>query len=76
MTVKEMIKKLQELEAQGLGDTRVVVYDEYTANEGWDYEEDDLYVTAAVNECCIHTLSTGEKVLQVFMVDEDWDTEE
>jgi len=65
MTVKEMIKKLQELEAQGLGDIRVVIYDEYTANEGWDYTEDDLYDTAAVNERCIRTLSSGEKVLRV-----------
>lgn len=42
MTITELINKLEQLKAQE-GDIRVCVYDEYTANEGWDFEEEDLY---------------------------------
>lgn len=43
MTIREMIAKLEELAAQYGEDTRCAVYDEYTACEGWDFEEEDLY---------------------------------
>lgn len=42
MTITELINKLEQLKAQE-GDIRVCVFDEYTANEGWDFEEEDLY---------------------------------
>ena len=43
MTIREMIAKLEELAEQYGDDTRCTVYDEYTACEGWDFEEEDLY---------------------------------
>jgi hypothetical protein len=46
MTIREMITALEALAAQYGDDTRCTVYDEYTACEGWDYEEEDLYVDA------------------------------
>lgn len=45
MTITEMIKKLEALKKEH-GDLRVTVYDEYTANEGWDYKYEDLWITA------------------------------
>jgi len=45
MTISEMIKKLEALKAK-YGDLRVTVYDDYTANEGWDYKNEDLWLTA------------------------------
>lgn len=46
MTIREMIARLEELAAQYGEDTRCTVYDEYTACEGWDFEEEDLYTDA------------------------------
>ena len=45
MTISEMIEKLKAILVTE-GDIRVTVYDEYTANEGWDYEESDLWLDA------------------------------
>lgn len=46
MTIREMITALEALAAQHGDDTRCTVYDDYTANEGWDFEEEDLYLDA------------------------------
>ena len=45
MKISEMIKALEELKEQ-YGDIRVTVFDEYTANEGWDYKNEDLWLDA------------------------------
>ena len=45
MTITEMIKKLEAIRAIE-GDIRVTVYDEYTANEGWDYKKEELWDNA------------------------------
>ena len=43
-TIRELINIL-EAQAKELGeDTLVAVYDEYTANEGYGYTEQDLYL--------------------------------
>lgn len=42
-TIKEFIDELQVLAKEYGEDIPVCVYDEYTANEGWDYTEGDLY---------------------------------
>lgn len=42
MKISEMIKVLEQIMATE-GDLRVTTYDEYTANEGWDYESQDLW---------------------------------
>lgn len=42
MKISEMIKALEQIMATE-GDLRVTTYDEYTANEGWDYESQDLW---------------------------------
>ena len=43
-TLHELIEQLQALEKIHGGDTLVAKYDDYTASEGWDYEEEDLYL--------------------------------
>ena len=45
MTITEIIKELEAIRAIE-GDIRVTVYDEYTANEGWDYKNEELWVDA------------------------------
>lgn len=45
MTITEMIKKLEAIR-EVEGDIRVTVYDEYTANEGWDYNHEELWLDA------------------------------
>lgn len=45
MKVSEMIKKLEELKEQ-YGDIRVTVYDDYKAEEGWDYKNEELWLDA------------------------------
>lgn len=45
MKISEMIKKLEELKEQH-GDIRVTVYDDYKAEEGWDYKNEDLWIDA------------------------------
>lgn len=46
MTIREMINNLEAL-AKTYGDnTPCTIYDEYTAAEGWGYEEKDLYIPA------------------------------
>jgi hypothetical protein len=47
MTIREMITALEGLAAQYGDDTRCTVYDDYTACEGWDFEEEDLYIDAS-----------------------------
>lgn len=47
MTIREMITALEGLAEQYGEDTRCTVYDDYTASEGWDFEEEDLYIDAA-----------------------------
>lgn len=46
MTIREMITALEALAAQHGDDTRCTVYDEYTAEEGWGYQAEDLYIDA------------------------------
>lgn len=43
-TLHKLIEQLQALEQIHGGNTLVATYDEYTASEGWDYEEEDLYL--------------------------------
>ena len=43
MRISEVIKNLEAILATE-GDIRVTVFDEYTANEGWDYENKDLWI--------------------------------
>lgn len=43
MRISEVIKNLEAILATE-GDIRVTVFDEYTANEGWDYKNEDLWV--------------------------------
>ena len=45
MTIRELISTLEGLAETHGEDTLVAVYDDYTASEGWDYEEEDLYCT-------------------------------
>lgn len=45
MTITEMIKKLEAIR-EIEGDIRVTVYDEYTAAEGWDYKNEELWSDA------------------------------
>lgn len=45
MTISEMIKVLTEIKEKE-GDLRVTVFDEYTANEGWDFRNEELWLTA------------------------------
>lgn len=47
MKISEMIKKLEELKEQ-VGDIRVTIFDDYTAEEGYDYEYKDLWLDPAV----------------------------
>jgi hypothetical protein len=47
MTIREMITELEALATQYGDDTHCTVYDEYTAAEGWDFEEEDLYLDAS-----------------------------
>lgn len=46
MTISEMIKRLQAIK-ETEGDIRVTVYDDYTADEGYDYNNEDLWVDAS-----------------------------
>lgn len=46
MTITELIKKLEQLKAQE-GDLKVYTYDYYTEAEGWDFEEEDLFIPAS-----------------------------
>lgn len=43
MKISEMIKKLEELKEQ-VGDVRITIYDDYTAYEGYDYDDKDLWL--------------------------------
>lgn len=47
MKISEFIKELEEIKKEE-GDLRVTVFDEYTANEGWDYEYEDLWTNACI----------------------------
>lgn len=69
MTIREMIAKLEELAAQHGDDIKVVMYDEYTANEGWGYKEEDLWKTVS---CCFDKQNNA---IEIFM-DENYDEEE
>ena len=60
MTITELIKKLEEIKNKE-GNIRVCVYDEYTASEGWDYQEEDLYQDATPR--IVHIENTNEKVI-------------
>lgn len=46
MTIREMIQALEALAQEHGDDMRVCVYDEYTANEGWGHNAEDLYLPA------------------------------
>ena len=45
MKISEMIKKLEEIKAKE-GDLEVTIFDDYTANEGWDFKKEDLWMSA------------------------------
>ena len=45
MRISEVIKNLEAILATE-GDIRVTVFDEYTADEGWGYKNEDLWVDA------------------------------
>ena len=45
MTIRDLIAHLETLAETHGDETLVAVYDDYTAAEGWDYEEEDLYCT-------------------------------
>lgn len=47
MKISEFIKELEEIKERE-GDLRVTVFDEYTANEGWDYNYEDLWTNACI----------------------------
>ena len=63
MTIRELIKALEAQAAVHGEDTPVVVFDEYTAAEGWDYEEDDLWQSASTR------YHTDRKVVEIYGVD-------
>ena len=42
MKLSEMIKKLQAIYDEK-GDLRVTIYDDYTANEGYDYKNEERW---------------------------------
>ena len=65
MTIREMIAKLEELAAQHGDDVKVVMYDEYTANEDWEYEEEDLWIPA---DC---SFNSQVDAVQMFFSEED-----
>lgn len=46
MTIREMINELEAMAQEHGDDMRVCIYDDYAANEGWDLEEEDLYLDA------------------------------
>ena len=48
MKISEMIKVLTEIKEKE-GDLRVTVFDEYTANEGWDFKNEELWLDADAN---------------------------
>lgn len=45
MKISEVIKKLEEIKNQE-GDLKVTIFDDYTANEGWGYDNKDLWQNA------------------------------
>lgn len=60
-----MIAKLEELAAQHGDDAKVVMYDEYTANEGWGYKEEDLWVPVDCN------FNSQVGAVEMFLSEED-----
>lgn len=48
MKISEMIKVLTEIKEKE-GDLRVTVFDEYTANEGWDFKNEELWLDVDAN---------------------------
>lgn len=42
MKISELIKELEQIKNQE-GDLKVTIFDEYTANEGWGYNNKDLW---------------------------------
>ena len=48
ITIREMIEKLEEMAKVHGDDKPVCTYDAYLANEGWDYEQKDLYMKPRV----------------------------
>lgn len=65
MKISEVIKELENILARE-GDLRVAVYDDYTAAEGWDYKEEDLWLDTCpcVNTVCDDNGKEIEKVVQ------------
>lgn len=45
MTITEMIKVLETIKEKE-GDLRVTIFDTYTESEGWDYNNEELWITA------------------------------
>ena len=45
MKISEMIKALTTI-LETEGDLRCTIYDEYTANEGWGFKNEDLWCNA------------------------------
>ena len=48
ITIREMIEKLEEMAKVHGDDKPVCTYDNYLENEGWDYEQKDLYMKPRV----------------------------
>lgn len=48
MKISEMIKELEKVLREE-GDLRVTVFDNYTANEGYDYDNEELWTDAYVD---------------------------
>ena len=46
MKISEMVKVLNEL-MEKEGDLRVTIYEDYMANEGWGYKNEELWSTAS-----------------------------
>lgn len=69
-TLKEMIAKLQKLAKEYGENTEVYIYDEYTANEGWDYEEQDLICPAGA------WYNEKEGKVELYMKEEEEEEEE
>ena len=79
MTITEMIKKLEAIR-EVEGDIRVTVYDEYTAAEGWDYKNEELWENAVptIDMVIDDNDKEIEKVVCIYssLDDEDEDEEE
>lgn len=61
MKISEVIKELEKILATE-GDLRVTVYDEYTAAEGWDYKNEDLWLDTS--PCVTTVYDDNDKAIE------------